>query len=68
VWQILSMLRAGDSVTEVADALTPPRSYVQAAVDYYADFKDEVDAYEADELEYAERERERWERAQQVLD
>ena len=68
VWQILSMLRAGDSVTEVADALTLPQSYVQAAVDYYADFKDEVDAYEADELQYAERERERWERAQQVLD
>lgn len=67
VWQLLSMLRAGDSVAEVADALSLPESHVQAAVDYYADFKDEVDAFEAEELEYADREYERWLRAQRVL-
>lgn len=67
VWQVLSMLRDGDSVADAAASLDLPESYVQAAVDYYADFKDEVDAFEADELEYAEREFERWQRSQQVL-
>jgi hypothetical protein len=36
-------------------------------VDYYVDFADEIDAYRAEERRFAERERERWERAQQVL-
>ena len=67
VWQVLSTLRGSASIAEAAEYLGLPESYVQAAVDYYADFKDEVDAFEADDLEYAEREREHWERAQQVL-
>ena len=67
VWQVLSTLRGSQSIAEAAEYLDLPEGYIQAAVDYYADFKDEVDAYEADELEYSERERERWERAQQVL-
>ena len=67
VWQVLSTLRGSESIAEAAEYLDLPESYIQAAVDYYADFKDEVDAYEAEELEYSERERERWERAQQVL-
>lgn len=67
VWQVLSTLRGSESIAEAAEYFDLPESYIQAAVDYYVDFKDEVDAYEADELEYADREYERWQRAQQVL-
>lgn len=45
VWQIVDTVRGGgDSVREAAHYLALPEHDVQAAVDYYADFKDEVDA------------------------
>jgi uncharacterized protein (DUF433 family) len=68
VWQVIDTVRAsGNSVAAAADYLGLPEHHVQAAVDYYADFTDEVDEYRAQEREFERRERERWERAQRVL-
>jgi hypothetical protein len=68
VWQIVDTVRDnGSSVAAAADYLALPERHVQAAIDYYADFKEEVDGYRAEALEFERRERERWERSQQVL-
>ncbi|HYB26469.1 MAG TPA: hypothetical protein VEF89_07650 [Solirubrobacteraceae bacterium] len=68
VWQIIDTVRgSGNSVHEAAQYLALPEHHVQAAVDYYADFKEEVDEDRADELEFELRERERWERSRRVL-
>lgn len=68
VWQIVDTVRgSGNSIPEAAQYLALPEHHVQAAVDYYADFKDEVDEDRAAELEFERRERERWERSQRVL-
>ncbi len=67
LWQVLDTLRASDDVADAASYLGLSEAQVRAAVAYYADFGDEVDADAAREREFAERERERWERAQQVL-
>lgn len=68
VWQVIETLRAHDGDVEGTAAyfaITPAQ--VRACVAYYADFQAEIDAYAAAELEFAERERERWEREQKVL-
>jgi len=69
VWQIVETVRAsGNSVHEAAEYLGLPERHVKAAIDYYADFKDEVDGYRAEEREYERRERVRSERSQRVLE
>jgi uncharacterized protein (DUF433 family) len=68
VWQILDTVRAsGNSAAAAAEYLGLPEHHVQAAIDYYADFTDEVERYGAEEREFEHRERERWERSQRVL-
>lgn len=68
VWQVLDTVRASDnSVADAAAYLGLAERYVHAAVNYYADFTEEVDEYRALEHESERRERERWERAQRVL-
>jgi uncharacterized protein (DUF433 family) len=68
VWQVIDTVRGeqGD-VAAAAAYLGIPERLVRAAVDYYAEFAEEIDDYRAEELRFAERERERWERAQRVL-
>lgn len=68
VWQVIDTVRGeqGD-VAAAAQYLGLSERLVRAAVDYYADFTEEIDAYRADELAFAERERLRFERAQRVL-
>jgi uncharacterized protein (DUF433 family) len=68
IWHVIDTLRDhhGD-VSATADYLDLSDALVRAAIDYYADFTDEIDAYRAEELEFAERERKRSERARQVL-
>jgi len=68
VSQVVDTVRGenGD-VAAAAEYLSVPERMVRAAVDYYADFTEEIDAYRAEELAFAERERERSERAQRVL-
>jgi uncharacterized protein (DUF433 family) len=67
IWQIISTLRGSKDIADAADYLGLTEPQVRAAVAYYADYTDEVDAYAAEEEEFARRERERWEREQQVL-
>lgn len=68
VRQVLSTVRAsGGDVGAAAEYLGVPVRLVRAAVDYYAEYTDEVD-HDAATAEQEERaERERWERAQSVL-
>ncbi len=57
----------GSSVEEAAGYLCIPVEQVEAALRYYADFKDEVDEWIARADAIAERERERWQRRQSAL-
>ena len=69
VWQIIDTVRDNDnSVRDAAEYLGLPEHHVQAVVAYYADFKDEVDRYRAQEQDFEQHERERWERTQRVFD
>ena len=68
IFQVLETLRAsGNDVVEAARYLGISEQQVRACVDYYADFKEEVDQEWADEAEVAARERERARRRQDVL-
>jgi hypothetical protein len=64
----MSTLRASDGdVAQAADYLGISPRLIRAAVDYYAEFPDEVDE-DAAAAERAERsERDRWERQQRAL-
>jgi uncharacterized protein (DUF433 family) len=68
IWQVIDTVRAeaGDAAS-AAQYLGLPERLVRAAVEYYAEFTDEIDAYRTEELAFAERERERLERARQVF-
>jgi uncharacterized protein (DUF433 family) len=68
IWQVIDTVRGEDgNVADSAEYLGLTEAMVRAAVDYYADFVEEIDAYRAEELAFAERERERSERARRVL-
>lgn len=68
VWQIVDTVRANENaLAAAAEYLRLPKHHVQAAIDYYADFTAEVDEYRAEQLEFEQREHERWERSQRVL-
>jgi uncharacterized protein (DUF433 family) len=55
------------SVAEAADYLEIPLEHVEACLRYYADYKDEIDAWIERTRAIAQRERERWERRRQAL-
>lgn len=68
IWQVIDTVRGEDgNVADAAEYLGLTEAMVRAAVDYYAAFAEEIDAYRAEELAFAERERERSERARRVL-
>jgi uncharacterized protein (DUF433 family) len=68
VANVLATIRqSGNSVEEAADYLEIPAEHVEACLRYYADYKDEVDAWIERSQAIAERERERWRRRQQAL-
>ena len=64
IWQVLDAIRKMDgAIAEVADDFGLSEQAVQAAVEYYAEFGDEVDADAHRAREFARRERERREKA-----
>ena len=64
IWQVLDAVRKMDgAIAEVADDFGLSEQAVQAAVEYYAEFADEVDADAHRAHEFARRERERREKA-----
>lgn len=54
VWEVIATVRDNDgSIAEAADYLQVPRGLVDAAVAYYGEFQDEIDAQiEANETEH----------------
>ncbi|MEK6275822.1 MAG: CopG family transcriptional regulator [Actinomycetota bacterium] len=68
VAQVIDTLRESDnSVDATADYLDIPEQHVRAAVRYYADFRDEVEAWRERSRAVAEREEEAWRREQAIL-
>jgi uncharacterized protein (DUF433 family) len=68
VADVLTTIRQnGNSVEEAAAYLEKPVEHIEACVRYYADHKDEIDAWIADSQVIAQRERERWQRRRQAL-
>jgi uncharacterized protein (DUF433 family) len=68
VHQVVGTLRASDGdVDEAAGYLGVAPRQVRAALDYYADFRDEVDTDAAVARRVEDSERERWERQQRAL-
>jgi uncharacterized protein (DUF433 family) len=57
----------GNSVEEAADYLEIPPEHVEACVGYYADYREEIDAWIERNRAIAQRERERWQRRRQAL-
>jgi uncharacterized protein (DUF433 family) len=68
VADVISTIRQNDnSVEQAAEYLELPVEQVEAALRYYADFKDEVDEWMAAVKALGERERERWARRRAAL-
>jgi len=68
VHQVVATVRANDAgVDATAEYLGIDSRLVRAALDYYAQFTDEVDADAAEADRVAETERTRWERVQHAL-
>lgn len=68
VWKVIETLRINDnSVEETAALLNIPAWKVQACLGYYADFKEEIDAWTRAEHEFADRAEEAWRREQEIL-
>jgi hypothetical protein len=57
----------GNSVEEAAAYLEIPLEQAEACLRYYADYKQEIDAWTERTHAIAQRERERWQRRQQAL-
>lgn len=68
VAQVIDTLRESDNSVEAAgEYLGIPEQHVRAAVRYYAEFRDEVDAWLERTRAVAEREEEAWRREQAIL-
>jgi uncharacterized protein (DUF433 family) len=68
VSQVIDTLReSGNSIASTAEYLGVAAPYVQAAVRYYAEFRDEVDEWRERMHEIADREEDAWRREQAVL-
>lgn len=64
VWQVIDALRQLDGeIADVADDFGLSEAAVRAAVDYYGEFRDEVDADAERSRDISRRERERREKA-----
>jgi uncharacterized protein (DUF433 family) len=64
---ITTIKQNGNSLEEAAGYLEIPVEHVDACLSYYADYKDEIDAWIERSHAIAQRERERWQRRQQAL-
>ena len=68
VAEVIETIRQNqNSVEEAADYLEMPSEHVEACLRYYADYKDEIDAWIERSHAIAQRERERAERRRQAL-
>jgi uncharacterized protein (DUF433 family) len=68
VAEVIETIRQNDnSVEDAADYLEVPVAQVEACVRYYADYKEEIDAWIEHSRMSAQREHERWQRRRQAL-
>lgn len=68
VWQVIETVRnSGNSIQDAAEYLGLPASRVQAAVDYYAAYRHEVDDITEREHAVAERAEATWRAGQELL-
>lgn len=68
VWQVIETVRnSGNSVQEAAEYLGLPPSRVEAAVTYYAAYRDEVDEIAERERAVSERAEATWRAGQELL-
>ncbi len=68
VWQVIETVRSsGNSIEEAAGYLGLPPARVQAAVSYYAVYRDEVDEIAERERAVAERAEAAWRAGQELL-
>lgn len=68
VWEVVATVRDNDgNLDEAAEYLAVPVGIVQAAVSYYGEFGDEIDAEIASNDEEFERGRSAWESGQRAL-
>ncbi|MGH3050221.1 MAG: DUF433 domain-containing protein [Gaiellaceae bacterium] len=68
VWQVIETVRnSGNSVEEAAEYLGLPVSRVQAAVEYYAHYRDEVDDITEREHTAAERAEAAWRAGEELF-
>jgi uncharacterized protein (DUF433 family) len=68
VAEIVATIRQNEnSVQEAADYLEIPVEHIEAALRYYVEYRDEVDAQMERAEQIAQRERELWQRREQAL-
>lgn len=67
VWQVVETVKQNGSVEEAAAYLELPIEKVQAAMRYYADYTDEIDAWSARAKALAERAQASWRRQQELV-
>jgi uncharacterized protein (DUF433 family) len=68
VWQVIETVRnSGNSVEDAAEYLGLPASRVQAAVTYYAVYRDEIDGIAERERAVADRAEATWRAGQELL-
>ena len=68
VFQVVATVKQnGNSPQEAAEYLEVPLSHVQACLDYYLDYQDEIDEWTAREREFAERAEISWRRRQEIF-
>lgn len=67
VWQVIETLRNSNSVQEAAEYLGLAPTRIQAAVNYYAAYREEVDGIAERERAVAERAEATWRTAQELL-
>lgn len=67
VADVVETAKAAGSAERASESLDLPLARVRAAVGYYAEFRDEIDAEIDDDRHLAEREEARWRREQTAL-
>jgi uncharacterized protein (DUF433 family) len=68
VWQVVETVKnSGNSIEDAAEYLDISQAKVRACRRYYAEYKDEIDAWTQRAREAADREEQAWRREQEVL-
>lgn len=67
VAQVVETARGSGSASDAADYLGIPTSYIEACLDYYLDYRDEIDAWIERAQAEAEEQEEAWRQRQKVF-